>query len=210
MAHPLDDTRPLPFAPGESPFHIKGIVYRGHLEWIAENSPGGIAGMNRAFRDERLAPFLAQRFLPSSWYDIVPIITSAYVVARLRQLPFADFLRHRTRIQAKSDLGGIYRLLLKFTSPSDVVSRYAAVQAQYFDFGVASARLVAPKQAELERSQVPAMFFEWFIPVQEAFLEVAVASAGAKRLKVTTLSASADGQLRGVDTVKLITDVTWE
>src|SRR5262245_26306239 len=160
MAHPLDDTWPLPFAPGDSPFRIKGTVYKGHLEWVARNSPGGIAGMNRAFRDPRLAPYLAQRFLPSSFYDILPVITSAYVVARLCELPFAEFLRHRAGIQARSDLGGIYRLLLKFTSPSDVVSRYAAVQAQYFDFGFASAKLVAPRHAELERSQIPSMFFE--------------------------------------------------
>ncbi len=206
---PPDDLRPLRFAPGASPFRVKGTVYRGHLEWVAQNCPGGLGGMNRAFRDPRLAPYFDQRFLPSSFYDMIPIVTSAYVVARLCRLPFDGFLRQRTRLQAISDLGGIYRLLLKLASPAQVVSRYAAVQAQYFEFGTASARLVDPQTAELERRQIPDMLLDWFVPVQEAFLEVGLAGAGARSLQVLTDPPEPDGEMHGVPSSRLITRVTW-
>jgi len=206
---PPDDSGPLPYAPGQSPFRVKGTVYRGHLEWVAAHVPGGINGMNAAFRDPRLAGYLAQEFLPSSFYDVVPVVASAYVVARACAMPFTEFLRMRSLLQAQRDLGGLHRLLLKLASPAQVVSRYAAVQAQYFDFGSASARLVEPRCVELERRQIPAMLVEWFVPAQEAFLEVALGTAGASEVTIHTRAAEADGELRGAPAARILSRVTW-
>jgi hypothetical protein len=210
VSHPLDDTGPLPFAPGESPFRIKGTVYRGHLEWVAENAPGGLEGVNRAYRDPRLAPYMSQQFLPSSWYDLLPVVTSAYVVARVCHLGFDEFLRMRTRIQAQRDLGGVYKLLLKLTSPANVVNRYAAVQQQYFSFGTATAELIAPRTARVQRGQIPQMVFDWMAPVQEAFLEQAIAAAGGKQVRAVTKPAIPDGESAGVPTVTLVSDASWK
>ena len=38
----LDDSRPLPWTPGEGPFRIKGVAYRGHMSYVSEQVPGGI------------------------------------------------------------------------------------------------------------------------------------------------------------------------
>jgi hypothetical protein len=209
MFDALDDTRPLPFAPGASPFHVKGTVYQGHLEWVARNCPGGIDGMNRAFRDPRLAPFLSQRFLAATRYDLLPAITSAYVVARLARLGFAEFLRLRSRIQAERDLGGIYRLLLKLSSPDTVVSRYAAVLAQYFDFVSATATLVSPGTIVIEQSKIPAMIFNWLGPVIETYIEVLIGRAGGASVKVATDPPAADGDVQGVAAVRMLSRATW-
>src|SRR5215831_579897 len=206
---PPDDIRPLAFAPGASPFRVKGTVYRGHIDWVTENCPGGVQGMNAAFRDRRLAGYLAQEFLPSSFYDILPVVSSAYVVGRLCGLPLDGFLRLRSRLQAERDLGGLYHLLLKLASPAQVVSRYAAVHSQYFDFGSAAARPIDRCAVELERREIPAILTEWFVPVQEAFLEVALAAAGAGNVRITTEAPEADGSTRGVPAVRLLTRVRW-
>jgi hypothetical protein len=205
----VDNTGTLPFAPGESPFHAKGTIYRGHLKWVAESCPGGLAAMNAAFRDQRLAAFFDQKFLSASWYDIIPVITSAYVVARLAGMTFVDFMRMRTRLQAESDLGGIYRLLLQMTSPAEVVSRYAAVQSQYMDFGVSSSRLVGRKNAEVERRQVPALFVDWFIPAHETFIAIAIGRAGARDIRVTPEPPVAAGDVHGLAAVDLRFSITW-
>jgi hypothetical protein len=208
-AFSVDNTGPLPFPPGESPFHVKGTVYRGHLEWVAQKCPGGMNAMNAEFRDPRLAPYLARTFLASSWYDIIPVITSAYVVARLTRMSFGDFMRMRTRIQAESDLGGIYRLLLQLATPSQVVSRYAAVQTQYFDFGTSTGRLVDKKIAEVERKQVPALFVDWFTTAHEAFLEVAVGRSGARDVRVTSEPPALARDTHGLAAVDLKFTITW-
>ncbi len=209
MRDALDGTKPLPFAPGQSPFHVKGLVYKGHLDWVAANCPGGVEAQNRAFADPRVAAYFEQRFLPSSWYDLLPAIAAAYVVARLCGTTLAEFLRVRARHQAERDLGGIYRLLLKFTSPNQVVTRYAAVQSQYFDFGASSARLVGPGHAIVERRQFPVMMVDWMTPVQETFAQVAVAAAGGKRVKVETPPPPPDEPVHGVATVCLSCVITW-
>src|SRR3954447_20372280 len=110
---PLDQSRPLPFRPGEGPFRIKGVAYRGHLEYVAEHVPGGIAEMLAGFRDPALVQFFEQKFLPSSLYDIIPLVVAGYVCARQSRRTFYDFVRVRSRYQAQKDISGIYRLLIK-------------------------------------------------------------------------------------------------
>lgn len=209
MRNLLDDTGPLPFAPGESPFRIKGTVIRGFLDWIARHSPGGIDGLLRAYRDPRLAPFMSQQFLASSFYDILPLVTSAHVAARLGGRSFGEFLRVRSRDQAERDLGGIYRLLLLWTSPANVVQRYAKIQQQYFSFGAARAEQVSHNHAILTREKIPEMLADWFAAVQPPFLEVALPGAGAKNL-YTRAETIPDGTTLGLPAATVVLDVTWE
>ena len=35
----------MPWNPGDGPFHIKGVAYRGHMVYVQEYVPGGIAEM---------------------------------------------------------------------------------------------------------------------------------------------------------------------
>ena len=43
----------VPFAPGESPFKVKGIGYKGHLEYTERYVPGGVKAMVAELDDER-------------------------------------------------------------------------------------------------------------------------------------------------------------
>jgi len=49
----------IPFAPGESPFHVKGVVYLGLREYFAEQIPGGIEAVSKELHDEALRTFFA-------------------------------------------------------------------------------------------------------------------------------------------------------
>jgi hypothetical protein len=60
------------------------------------------------------------------------------------------------------------------------------------------------------RGQIPAMLFNWLVPVQETFLEVSVAASGAAHVAVSTERPPApDGQVHGVPAVELVSTVTW-
>ena len=110
---PLDESKPLPCRPGESPFKIKGGAYRGHLDYVAEQVPGGVEEMLRGFRDPALAEFFQQKFLASTFYDILPLVVAGYVCARQARKSFSEFVRVRSRYPAERDVSGIYRMLIK-------------------------------------------------------------------------------------------------
>lgn len=129
-----EELRRLRFAPGESPFRIKGNGYRGHLKYVQENLPGGVEAMKDAFEDPRLKEFFNQTFLASAFYDVIPLAHAGLICAEISGMSFYDFVYERTRHQAEEDVRGVYKWLLTLLSPRLVSSRLTKFMAQYFDF----------------------------------------------------------------------------
>jgi hypothetical protein len=176
----LGDFEALPFVPGASPFRIKGVVYRAHVEYAREFIPGGERGVIDAFRTAGLRAFYEQQFLASTWYDILPIIPVWTVCARLTGQTMTEFLKARTRHQALQDINGVYRLLLKIASAEMVALRMPRVTGQYFDFGTTTANVLRPGVVRIERQGIPALIVPWFTIVGETYLAVALELAGGK------------------------------
>lgn len=211
LAEPLDESKPLPFRPGEGPFRIKGVAYRGHLDYVAEQVPGGVEEMLRGFRDPALATFFGQKFLPSTFYDIIPLVVAGYVCARQSRQSFSEFVRVRSRYQAKQDLGGIYRVLLKLVSPMHAIERLPALQAQYLDFAANGAiEVLAPKRVVMRCTGLPAMLAGWYTIVNETYIDVVLTAAGARNVLVRTAPHQPDGKIEGVDAVKWECEARWE
>ncbi len=209
---PLDESKPLPYPPGEGPFRIKGGAYRGHLDYVAEQVPGGVDEMLRGFRDPALAEFFRRTFLPSSFYDIIPLVVAGYVCARQSHKTYSEFLRIRSRYQAQKDIGGVYRMLLKLVSPMSAVERLPALMAQYMDF--ASERQLekeSERRVILSCRGLPALLAPWFSGVMEAYVDVVLAAAGATNpLSRTILPHEPDGVVKDVPAIKWRCDVTWQ
>lgn len=129
-----EELRRLRFAPGDSPFRIKGNGYRGHLQYVEQHLPGGVAAMLDAFDDPELRAFFEQTFLASAFYDVLPLAHAGLVCADISGMSFYDFVYERTRHQAEDDVRGIYKWLLTLLSPRLVSSRLTKFMAQYFDF----------------------------------------------------------------------------
>lgn len=210
QVEPLDESRPLPFRPGDGPFRIKGVAYRGHLEYVAEHVPGGVDEMLRGFRDPALAEFFAQKFLASSFYDIVPLVVAGYVCARQSRRSFSEFVRVRSRFQAERDVGGIYRLLIKLVSPMHVIERLSALQSQYLDFAEGAVEIVDDHHVVLVRPKLPAMLAGWNATVLEAYIDVLLTRAGAKSVLARPRPLEPDGTVHGFAAVRWKCDVTWQ
>src|SRR5689334_1319591 len=100
-----------------SPFHVKGIAYRGAFDLYARMVPGGIAAMIDNADNDALRVFMMQPFLSSTWYDVMPFPAIDGIAARLCAQPLTRFVRDTSRLQAREELGGVYRRLLKLVSP---------------------------------------------------------------------------------------------
>src|ERR1700748_3163446 len=108
----------VPFAPGTSPFRVKGSVYLATHEFFAQRVRGGMDTLYAELRNEpALLAFMQQKFLPSSWYDVLPVAQLIEAEARAMGVPLGQYLRVRTRYQADRDIAGVYRFIMRLVSP---------------------------------------------------------------------------------------------
>jgi len=204
-----DDYEALPFPAGTSPFRIKGTAYRGHLDYAEAQVPGGQAAIVAQIRDPALRAFLSQPFLASSWYDILPMLPLGAAVARLVGMPLDDFLRFRTRLQAESDMRGVYKVLLHFVTVESLALRIPRIANTYYDFGSADARVLAPGHVESRRTGVPEFLLPWHNPVSETYMERVIGLGGARSPSVRVTRVERDGSAHGVRTAAVTFAMRW-
>jgi hypothetical protein len=199
----------LPFAPGEAPFRVKGTAYRGHLEYVEQHVEGGIAAMCDAFDDPRHGEFFRQPFLAASLYDVFPLAVGGVICGRLTGQPYLEFVRVRAQAQARSDLTGVYRVLLALASPQAVAARLPRLMGQYFDFGETSIEQRAANWIVATRSGLPAPIAPWYAAVSEGYSRVVLAQAGATEPHLDGVAVEPGGRRGGMDLVKLTFDIRW-
>jgi hypothetical protein len=195
--------------PGTSPFRMKGHVYRGVLEHLDTMVPGGSYAVRGELRDSDVRVFFEQSFLPSGWYDILPSQPLIVTSARLAGIPFLQLARQVARAQAHRDINGIYRFVLKLSSPEMVIRRMSRATAQYFDFGTTELKALQPGHATLERTGVPAPMVGFYCGLTEGFVVVALEVTGAKDVRVRPSRPVRDGERSGVETMTIPFDVRW-
>jgi hypothetical protein len=201
------DEESLPFAPGAGPFHIKGVVYRAHVEYVNAFVPGGEKAVNAAFRNAALRAFFEQQFLAASWYDLMPIVPVWYTCARLLRQSPNDFLKVRARHQALTDIHGVYRLILKIASAETVALRMPRVITQYFDFGTAQAAVARAGVVRVEYTGIPMFLVPWLSIVGETYLSVALEVAGAKQTQLRRHPTVPSGHAHGMPVATMGVDI---
>jgi hypothetical protein len=199
----------LPFPPGESPFQIKGVAYKGHISYVDQYVPGGMAGSIEMLHDPRLRAFYAQPFLAASMYDVFPLVAMGYVCARITGKTFPDFLRIRSRYQAEQDIGGVYRWMLRMASPMAVALKLPALTSQYFNFVQTTVRETGPNAAEVMSSGLPRALAAWYAPIAETYVLVALEFNGARRPRGKLYPFRGEGSAHGVEVGNVRFDVSW-
>lgn len=196
------------FAPGTSPFHVKGHVYRSSLEYYAAHVDGG-ADAVLALMDAPHAEFFRQPFVVGGWYDALPLVALGLAASRARGLTLSDSLRQRASAQATQDVHGIYRMLLRLTSPETVVTRIGRVMLQYFDFGTSESRMIGVRTAEIVQSGVPVHVVPLSGPIAEGFVTRVLELARADNVRFRTIRPTSEGSARGVECFRLRFEVSW-
>jgi hypothetical protein len=199
----------LPFAPGSSPFRVKGTAFRGHLDFVARKVPGGVDDMlARMQARPGMRAFYEQTFLASSLYDVFPLAWGGVVGGAMMGMSYLDFVRLRTSEQARSDVGGVYRVLLALTSPNAVAQRLPKLLGQYFDFGATEIEVNEPGRVVAKRTGIPAAIVPWYEKVTEGYCDVVITRAGAKEVRVESQRASA-GTAHGMPMMDMRVEIAF-
>ncbi|MCA9533697.1 MAG: hypothetical protein KC593_08465 [Myxococcales bacterium] len=183
-----------PWAPGESPYQLKGLNYRGHLDWTTAHFPGGREGMCQLLAPD-MAAYLSQPFLASSYYDLYPLCVAGRAMAPVMNLRFLDFVRMRSRWQAEVDVKQIYRMLLRIVSSERVAQLMPKQIQQAFNFGEAKMQVVDKGHASGTMAGMPLAIFPWWGAVVETYVTHVLEMAGAQRPHVS-IRRGPDGDRR--------------
>jgi hypothetical protein len=198
-----------PFPPGESPFHVKGGVYLGTQKYFAAQVPGGFEALCAEIKDDALRAFIQQKFLPSSWYDVLPVYELVRAESRAVGQTVARYLHDRAVYQVEQDIGGVYRFLLKLASAESVALRLPRMLTQILDFGEHDARVLGPGRVEAELRGYPAMLWEWYASGFQVYSERALQLAGARDVAVLVRDHEPDGARDGVELIRFRMDCQW-
>jgi len=193
--------------PGESPFHIKGVAYLGHLEWVDKHFPGGRPAF-MALLSPTMSAYFSQHFLAMKLHDFLPFAAAGHTCARALGMGFVEFVEMRARYQAEIDLNGIYRLLLKLTSPKQVATRLPKLMTQYFDFGNLRVLKEEAFAVKFEVDRLPTLAVDWFGAVYTAYSEIALIAAGG-HLPTLDLEVHPGLELHGFAASRLTGIVRW-
>ncbi len=138
MPFELEPFPPLPVAPGESPFHVKGIVIQGFFAYADVKLPGGRQAVLARIPDERVRRFYQQPMLAASWFDVLPFLHVLGAGSVVASMATPRFLADHGAWQAERDVRGVHRVLLMVSSPEMVARRIGVAFSQYFDFATVS------------------------------------------------------------------------
>tara|TARA_B100001750_G_scaffold244054_1_gene260555 strand:+ start:532 stop:1170 length:639 start_codon:yes stop_codon:yes gene_type:complete len=202
------ETFDVPFAPGESPFRVKGIAYKGHIAYTERYVPGGMAAMKAAM-DPAAAAFFEQPLLAASMYDVFPLAQAGVACAQLTRLSFPQFLRIRSRVQAESDINGVYKFLMNLVTAEAIGQRIPKIIGQYFDFVETEITEVQPKRVVTVAHGLPEAVAPWFALVATTYFDTALKLAGSSTPRSAPELTGAMGTSHGVNTVSIRTVVTW-
>jgi serine/threonine protein kinase len=200
---------PLPCAPGASPFHIKGLPYRGLLHLVNASLPGGLETLLAATEDDRLRTFMRQTFLASGRYDVLPLQPVTATLARLLNVDFDTLVAEGSAAQARYDARTAYQRILSGGSPTDIPERITRFGTQYYDFGTMTGENLSPGLISITHAGVPAYLRPWYVPMHTAYTREVVLLCGATEVEVTSREVTPDGARGGFPLVRIRNDYRW-
>ncbi len=170
---------PVPFAPGESPFLAKGVIWLAVQQTMETRVPGGVAAVAEA-RPE-YSQFLSQIFIASGHYDILPIAELAPTAAKLARTSTEEYVRTSGKRAAEAWMRGVHKSLLKQSSPVEICKRFASMMRQLYNFGHPEIQSIHENSVEVLTSDLPEPILWWWQTSTEGFVERLVNAAGGKK-----------------------------
>lgn len=171
--------------PGTDPHQVKGVAYRGHLDFIGSEMPGGLKAHREALEalpmvgSEQLREFFDQTFFASSTYDVFPLAIAGIACARMTGETFMDFVVRRTRQQVDKDISGVHKFLIKIVSAKMVASRLPRLLTQYMNFTEVEVERPESDHVSAQIKGIPLALGGWFLAVLDTYMRTVLKMAGA-------------------------------
>lgn len=195
---------------GTGPFHVKGVLYLGTQKYFTTEVPDGLAKLVQTLDDPSVRAFIQQKFLAASLYDVLPVAPLIRAEAEVCQQTVSAYLRKRAAFQAREDIGGVYRWLLKLASPELVALKLPRLLTQVFDFGDSFTERIDERCIRVEVREFPQALSEWYSTAFDVYAETALGLAGAKNIDVRMKPVPTGRHATGVELVTLRGDARWE
>lgn len=202
-------TASLPCPAGASPFHIKGLAYRGFVHLVNRTVPGGLDSFADAVTDESLRPFLRQPFLAGARYDVLPFVPLFATLAQLLGANFGELVRSATAGQCRYDGRTVYRAIFSSDSVGDIATRFSRFCSQYYDFGRYVGSLPQPNHLVVVHGEIPEYVSAWLIPMGEAYTEECMKILGAREVRLVSSTSTPAGRTGPFPLVTLQTEFAW-
>lgn len=200
---------PFPFAPGESPFRVKGSICRGCVDYIDEHVKGGMPATLAALPNDALRRCFAEPFLASALYDAFVLDALLKAAARAIGQGFDPFLREAFDAQAARDQRGVYKLLLRAISPEMLVKRLPSIGSQLFTFTRSMVREVGPGHWENTITGIPVLLRNVYCESSGAFVSRALRTTGARDLSHRWLEPRPAPDAHGLPTCTVVRELRW-
>jgi serine/threonine protein kinase len=200
---------PLPCPPGASPFHIKGMPYRGLVFLVNRLLPGGLGALCEALPDTRLRDFVHQPFLATARYDILPFLPLYATLAHLLEAPFDGFVRASCAAQCRYDTQTVFKAIWANATVEGIAERIGRFSGQYYDFGTVTGSVPEPNVLVIVHTGVPAYVHPWFRAMHESYKEELIRQLGGEDVRTIAHEATPEGARDGFAVVTTRTEFRW-
>lgn len=199
----------VPFVAGESPFKVKGVAYKGHLDYTERYVPGGVRAMVAELDDSAHTRFFEQPFLAASMYDVFPLAQAGVACSNLTRLSFPQFVRIRSRVQAEADIKGVYKFLMNLVSAEAIAQRIPKIMGQYMNFVETEITEVEKHRVVNVQHGIPKPLVGWFGLVCCAYLDTILKLAGTTAPGTSADLLGDEGVAHGLPLVGIRFTTTW-
>lgn len=199
----------MPRTPGKSPFHVKGLAYKGLMHFVTTKIDGGVAVLAASMRDATLRDYITQTFLASTFYDALPLVAASAAAANFINTPLDTFAQNQGRAQAKYDVDHSFRAFIQGRTIEDFPSRCKLIASRYFDFGEWEANSFSPGTITFVVKGIPAWASPWFGPLLGGYASTMVQSVARKNASCTVYPTRRDGTNDGIQTVIVEMDISF-
>lgn len=198
------------FLVGEGPFRARGLAYVSALKYVDTRLRGGRAAFLEALgKGDPFAPYYDQIFLVTGDYDVSPLVRLYVVAAAMQGAPVGRFIEERSRWSAESTTKGLWKPILKASSPEAMAESSSHAFNRFFHPCKAEKITSQPGHFEGELSKVPACMSGLFTSSTIGFFAEAVEIAGGRSCLVEIGKPVSDGELAGVSVLRVRFVATW-
>jgi hypothetical protein len=197
----------LPYAPGASPFHIKGEYYRQTADVVAYHEKKTQGALIPILEREGLREFVHQPFLSSAFYDLMPMPRIVMAVAEARGRDVHELTSRMGQAAVEAQMKGVYARLLNQLTPKNFTQRFDQVINLFYDFAPVTVTAI-DAGARVVRRGMPLGIGEWWAVVTVPFVVVPLTAGGARDVTVDW-RLEPSGEQQGVPVGAAILDVRW-
>jgi hypothetical protein len=206
--HPLFSIdSPLPVAPGESPFHIRGLYYDRLVAYIKK---AGKLENVLASLDPRVRAFAEQRFTWTGWFDALPALPICTSFARCIGEEFESGLRTHTRLAAAQVIPSAFRLPLLATGPTALSTAVAHIGATMMDFIELVSDHTTSTHSHGWYRGIPRFVAPHTANIMVGFFHALLELRGARSVRARYTDVAKDVGRAGFETVAIRYEFDWE